>query len=338
MMIAISRRAKIFILFGLAILISAPVVLWIYKPWSSTNHEKPAINNDTKKLNEDKAFKILNLAGIKNNMKSQYQDGSDYKLYENDFKIKDKALINTFEDLNQELYLRQICVVGIKLLRNYLLDPKKTDYLKATNNILDHVLKKTNSIKAGKTFATDDEWKLYIVDIPHLMAMYDLIAEDDSSNSTRLTQCYEYITKVINSNMEPIYPSPTPSKTDFIKIGTPYLLTNYKRSLKDETCKKLYEEAKKNKNLMLLNKYLLNDTSEEVKNKYGVLHEDRGTMLEIKKNELSKCKKLMTDATLTYKDLYVAVYEILDVPGNLHRSSEILSLEVVLATSDKLHT
>ncbi|CAD6214342.1 GSCOCT00014021001.2-RA-CDS [Cotesia congregata] len=160
------------------------------------------------------------------------------------------------------------------------------------------------------------------------MAMYDLTVEEESSNSTRLTQCYEYIKKVINSNMEPIYSRPTPSKTDFIKIGTPYLLTNYKRSLKDGEYKNLYEQAKNNDNLKSLKKYLsYDDTDTAVNQKYGILRKDGGAMLENKIVNYSKYIELIDK--IKYPDLYAAVYEILDIPGNLYNSAKVILNKVL---------
>ncbi|CAD6237757.1 GSCOCT00014145001.2-RA-CDS [Cotesia congregata] len=313
-MIAMSIRAKKFALFGLVILVSAVACILTFTLLLATNHvENP------KKV---RAIKSSKLTQIKNDMKLLYDaDLYEYNLNDSDVTMKDKVLNNNFENLSKEDKLREICVLGIKLLRNYLHDSSKTDYLKATSNIVDQILEKIKSIIAKTTFETDEEWELYIVDIPHLMAMYDLIVEDDSSNTNRLTQCYEYITKVINSNMESTYPKPTASKTDskdsksqfdFIKIGTPYLLTNYKRSLKDETYKNLFENAKKNKNLELVNKYLM---TKEVSHKYGDFPDD-GSQIKKQIADVFKCLDLLN--IVKYNDLYIAVYNCLHVPGNIN--------------------
>ncbi|CAD6237753.1 GSCOCT00014146001.2-RA-CDS [Cotesia congregata] len=312
-MIAMSRDTKIFGLAILVCLVSIAIVIWIYQPMVKTNANKLTVKEIKKTL----LFVESNLIFIKYLMKNYYDN--EYKLKENDITIKDKALDNKFEDLDKEDKLREICVLGIKLLRNYLHDSKNNiDYPKAIINIIDQVLEKTKSINKGDSLDTD-KWELYIVDIPHLMAMYYLIAEDDSSNTNRLTQCYEYITKVITSDMESTCPGST-SQLNFIKIGTPYLLTNYIRSLKDETCVNLYKETRKNKNLELLNRYLSYDTSEEVRQKYGVLRVDYGNNLKNKQAESFKCTLLMDN--VKYSDLYSAVYDSLDVPGNIWKSLE----------------
>ncbi|CAD6237749.1 GSCOCT00014150001.2-RA-CDS [Cotesia congregata] len=332
-MIANSRRSIIFISCGLiaAILVSTAIVIWIYQPQSNSNNNR--IETVTKDKIKTLPYVKSNLIFIKYRMKISYID--KYNLSDNDIEIKGKVLNDTFEDdLTQEDNLREICAVGIKLLRNYLLDPKITDYLTATGKIVDKVLTQTNSINASKTFGTDKEWELYIVDIPHLMAMYDLIVEEDSSNTNRLTECHKYINRVITSKLEPACSKSTPSKIDFIKISTPYLLMNYKRSLKDETCVNLYEEATKNKNLELLNRYLSYDTSEDVKQKHGVFRVDGDTMFSNKQAEAYKCFVLMNN--IKYKDLYIAVYETLDLSGNVYKS--YMSLVALLDEINRART
>ncbi|CAD6237759.1 GSCOCT00014148001.2-RA-CDS [Cotesia congregata] len=298
-MIAMSKRSLIFVLIGVAVLVyyvTAAILIWSYKHQPNATYKSKLI--------------------IMESMIRHYHD-DEYHLSNDDITIKDKARHDYFDDLTKDDNLRKICVLGIKLLHNYLHNHDSDD-LTTVRNIVDKVLTQTGSRTEGETLDAD-KWELYIVDIPHFMAMYYLIVKDDSSNTARLTHCYEYINSVINSNMESTCLNSTPSKTDFIKIGAPYLLTNYIRSLEDENCLKLYEKARKNNNLELLNKYLSYDTSDEVKEIYGVLSVDGETKLKSKPAEALKCFDLM-NKTIKYKDMYIAVYNTLDVPGNLWKS------------------